>query len=350
MYILQLGAYKGKADIMHRGRTTRSHSSKILQWFLVASIMTGLAGCTPVASTPAPIAVTPCPPEAALDDTYAPPPNPLTNPIFQYAAPTPDLTLAVEENQRRQDRAILEARYAALELLRYEAARWTKSVTVPLDAANNVHIMVTFLSRDLLLAVLQNNIFAHTPKNVDVYAIMNGYLSQIEKRNELLFLVTVIVNNPSSGAHILDLDIRQMSLRNSDDRTIPPLHDDHNLDQSINLSQGPAFGFLYYPLAIQVDGVCKQVLDRDSNTKINIETQSLLVDNISQGPFIWTIPYSPLVETGNSFYTPVYPTTQPDIDASVFTPLNLPPTDMNSEFFWRDFGRYVWGQVTLENY
>lgn len=344
---------------MHRSKIRLLLKNRIQRWFPIVFIAASLVGCMPPA-TPTSIAVTPCPPEAALDDTYAPPSNPLTNPIFQYAAPTPDANLAVEENQRRQDRAILEARYAALELLKYEAARWTKSITVPLDAANNVHILVTFLSRDLLMAALQNNIFAHSPRNIDFYGVINGNLAQIAKRKELIFLVTVIVTNPNSGAHMLDLDIPRMSLRNSDDHIIPPEHDDHNLDQVINLSQGPAFGFLYYPLAIQVNGVCKQVLDRDSNTKINIETPALLVDSIANGPFIWTIPYSPLVETGNSFYTPAYPVTptiipqspitQVEIDASLFSPLNLPPTDTTSEFFWRDFARFVWGQITLEDY
>jgi hypothetical protein len=333
----------------------------ILQWYsIIVFITVVLTGCTGTPPTPTSIPITPCPPEAALDNTYALPPNPLTNPIFQYAAPTPDPFLAVEENQRRQDRAILEARYAALELLKYEAARWTKSITVPLDAANNVQILVTFLSRDLLMAVLQNNIFAHSPRNVDVYAVMNSNLSQITNRKELIFLVTVIVANPNGGAHIIDMDIHQLSLKNSDNHTIPPQHDDHNLDQPINLSQGPAFGFLYYPLAIQMEGVCKQVLDRDNNTKINIETSSVLVDSVPQGPFIWTIPYAPLVDTGSSFYTPAYPVTptlfpqspitQVELDASLFSPLNLPPVDMTNEFFWRDFGRFIWGQVTLENY
>ncbi len=344
---------------MHRGKTMHSLPSNSLRWFLIL-LITATTGCQTSSTTPLPSVVTPCPPEAALDDTYAPPSAPLTNPIFQYAAPTPDPNLVIEENQRRQDRAILEARYAALELLKYETARWTKSIAVPLDAANNAQILVTFLSRDLLLAVLQNNILAHTPKNIDFYGAINSNLAQIAKRKESIFLVTVIVTNPNSGAHLLDLDIPRMVLRNSDDRTIPPEHDDHNLDQVINLSQGPAFGFLYYPLAIQVEGVCKQVLDRESNTKINIETPALSVDSVSYGPFIWTIPYSPLVDTGNSFYTPAYPVTptiipqspitQVEIDSSIFSPLNLPPVDMTSEFFWRDFGRFVWGQVTLENY
>ena len=345
---------------MCRGKTTQQPRGKILRWYFIVFIATILIGCVGAPAPATSIAVTPCPPEAALDDTYAPPSAPLTNPIFQYAAPTPDLTLPIEENQRRQDRAILEAQYAALELLKYEAARWTKFITVPLDAANNVQILVTFLSRDLLLAVLQNNIFAHTPKNIDFYGTINSNLAQIAKRKELIFLVTVIVANPNSGAHMLNLDIPQTALRNTDDRTIPPLHDDHNLDQTINLSQGPAFGFLYYPLAIQVEGVCKQVLDRDSNTKINIETPALIVDNVSYGPFIWTIPYAPLVDTGNSFYTPAFPLTPTlipqspitpaQIDTSLFSPLKTPPVDITSEFFWRDFGRFVWGQITLENY
>jgi hypothetical protein len=298
---------------------------------------------------------------AAQDDTYTPRPNAPTNPIFQYAATaTPDPTLPIEEIERRRDRTILEARYAALELLRYEAARWTQVNEVTLDAANKAQILVTFLSPELLMAVFQNNILAHSPKTVDVYAAMNNNLVQITRREELIFLVTVIVVNPNVAAHTLDLDIRNVSLKNTDDTTIQPRHDDHNLDQPINLSQGPAFGFLYYPLAIQVNGVCKQVLDRDSNTKINIETPALLVDSVSLGPFNWTIPYAPLVDTGNSFYTPAFPITPTlipqspitpvQIDESLLSPLKIPSVDMTSEFFWRDFARFIWGQVTQENY
>jgi hypothetical protein len=298
---------------------------------------------------------------AAQDHTYTPQPNAPTNPIFQHAATaTPDPTLPGEEVERRRDRAILEARHAALVLLQEKVERWTQVNEITLDAANKAYISVTFLSLDLFMAVFQNNILAHDPKTSDVYTAMNNNLAQIAKRDELIFLVTVFIKDKNIGAHTLDLDVRQIILKNADDIPIPPQHDDDNLEQPIKLSLGPEFGYLYYPLAIQVNGVCKQSLDYESNTKINIETQELKVDSIPQGPFIWTIPYSPLVITNNSTYRPKFPITptiapqspitQVELDASPFSPLSLPPVDMTNEFFWRDFGRFIWGQVTLENY
>lgn len=323
-------------------------------WCLIAFISVGLIGCAP--STATVVSQTPCLPESAGGNMYVATPNTSTSNIFQYAAtstPDPTTILSVQDISNLQDAKIRDARYAALKVLEHETERWTVVNEFILDATNKTQIMITFLSPELLQAVFQNNVLAHNPKNTDVNAAINSGLAQIADRKELIFLVTIIATNQNGGnpsTHILDLDMRQMILKNADDYDIVPRHDDHNLDQPIDVSKNPVFGFLYYPLAIEVNGICNLVLDRKSNTKINLQTQALTIDSVSSGPYLWSMPFAPLVEIGNSFHTPTYPDQFTFIDENIFSPIKTPPTDRSHTDFWRDFARFVWGQITLENY
>jgi hypothetical protein len=276
------------------------------------------------------------------------------NLIFQYAAtPTPDpaTNLPPADISNLQGRKILDAQYAALNLLARQAERWTKIKEIDLDGANKARIAITYLSPELLEAVLQNHILAHAPHRVNVWETIQKELDQVYRRDELIFLVTVIPDSQASSRHTIDLNPRQLILRNTNDYAVAPMHDDHNLEIPIDLSDGPEFGFINYPISVTINGGCENILDRESNTKINIETQTILVDSVSKGPYVWMIHYAPLVETGISFFNPQYPDGITAVDPAMFLPLPAPPiTDEEDVNFWRDFGRFIWGQITLENH
>lgn len=331
---------------MPRGKFTRNILSGclgvILIWFQ--------AGCTSTTSE-AYVLMTPCSSgNAGITGNTAL--NPAVNEIFQYAAtPTPDpaANLLPVDILAVQDHRILYARHAAINLLTYEAERWTKIKEISFEDSSKVRIAITYLSPELMESVLQNHILAHEPQRVDVWEIIQKEMNQIYERDKLIFLITVMADSQTFSPHKIDLAPREMILRNARDDAVAPMYDDHNLEIPIDLSDGPEFGFLYYPISVMTDRGCESVLDRETNTKINIETWVIKIDSVSRGPYIWMIHYAPLVETGDLFYVPKYPDGFTTIDTTVFSPLPEPPaTDESDVVFWREFGRYVWGQVTLE--
>lgn len=331
---------------MPRGTFTRNVLSGCLSVILIWL----QAGCAP-ATPEAYVLMTPCSSSnAGIAGNAAL--NPAVNQIFQYAAtPTPDpaIILSPADMLAAQNHRVLYARHAAINLLAYEAERWTKIKEIGFDDSSKVRIAITYLSPELMESVLQNHILAHEPQRVDVWEIIQKEMNQVYERDKLIFLITIIADSQAFSAHRIDLAPREMILRNARDDAVAPMYDDHNLEIPIDLSDGPEFGFLYYPISIMTDRGCEPVLDRETNTKINIETRVIEIDSVSKGPYVWMIHYAPLVETGNLFYVPKYPDGFTTIDTAVFSPLSEPPaTDENDVVFWREFGRYIWGQVTLE--
>ena len=135
-------------------------------------------------------------------------------------------------------------------------------------------------------------------------------------------------------------------LVNSFEMSIPPQHGDQNLDEPIDLSTSPVFGYLYYPMSVMVNATCTQVLDPIYNTKIVIQTEGIKVDSAFT-PLIWTIPYKPLIETGTSF-VPVYENPEPTFLANM-QPLRAPPVGSDA-VDWEEFAKFIWGQIILEIY
>lgn len=138
-------------------------------------------------------------------------------------------------------------------------------------------------------------------------------------------------------------------MHNAEKITIIHSHNDHNLEQVIDTSAGPVFGYLGYPLSLVSAEQCRWILDPKFNTNIVITVPFLEVDSANNNTaYFWTIPYAPLFDLN-------LPPDLPDFnmpagfDTNLMTPLPLPPSDINQANYWQDFGRYIWGQVTLGN-
>ena len=334
---------------MSRGTSLYQPKFHIIHRWLVFFLAAALTSCGAPAS-PVVAAVNPCILEAPGMNPFEVTPIGVIPTIYGYigaatpdpynAIPTPDVT------QRTK-----EARHAALIRLEQEVQRWTTDVTIPLDATSKTQILVTFLSPELIQAVYLNNLLKHNVTTTDIQAGIQAALNQFASREQFIFLVTVIAtsqNSTTSTPHSMDINLSQMILMNAENLAIPPSHDDHNLDQPIDLTHDPVFGFVYYPLAVTNNGTCNQVLDPIYNSKINIQTESVRIDSTNTGPLTWTIPYSPLLNVGTFHYTPTY--TVPENLEEIHSSMNLPPIRQEDSNFWRDYARFVWGQLTLEDY
>jgi hypothetical protein len=361
-----------------RGFVRFAGNQTIIRWLLHFVLIAGLAACDGLNGvvssssqnlppcTPAPSANTPganiVPTEININ-IYKSTPNPLIVDLFQHGAtPTPTFTplpltptampdlvlptvMALEQEQRS-----LETRQAAFDRLIYEVERWTSIQKIKLDEANEAHIMVTFISPELVQAVFLNNILARNRHTANIRTEMENALLQFSKREEMIFMVTIsAVNRDSTSrtSHTLEIPMDKMILVNAENLEILPLHEDQNLDHPIDLSLGPVFGYLYYPLAVIDNNSCKQVLDPKYNTKIVIQTKTLKVDSATTS-LTWAIPYKPLLETGFSSYSPAFFTPDPASLAGMQPIKNAPPG--SDPVNWEEFAKFIWGQITLEIY
>ncbi|MBL8062210.1 MAG: hypothetical protein JNK32_04275 [Anaerolineales bacterium] len=304
-------------------------------------------------------------PTATSINVYRIPPNPLIVDLFQYAAtPTPTATFLPftpspipDINQpimmaTQQAQRMIESKHGAFERLIYEVERWTNIQKIKLDDTSEVHIMVTFISPELVQAVRLNNILARNEGVANIRTEMERALTQFSNREEMIFMVNISAVNINGGSvppHRLEISVGDMILMNAENLEVQPRHEDQNLDQPIDLSLGSVFGYLYYPMAvIKSDQACTQVLDPIYNTKIVIQTDTLKIDSAISDPLTWTIPYKPLLETGMPISTPTFIAPEPAQIDRMQPSKDPPPGSLQPN--WEAFARFLWGQITLEIY
>ena len=206
----------------------------------------------------------------------------------------------------------------------------------------------------MLQAVFLNEVLKNRFLTYGFQDQLQKVLNAVAERDELLFLLTVTTtnNNVNPIRHTIKIPIESMFMHNAENLTITHSHDDHNLEQLIDTSSDPVFGYLAYPLAQVSASQCKWILDPKYNTNIVITVPFIEVDGVNNNsPYSWTIPYAPLIN-------PVMPTSTPawilpsesDPNQYPMTPLTLPPNGINQTNYWQDFARFVWNQITLGNY
>ncbi|NOH01658.1 MAG: hypothetical protein HND47_06695 [Chloroflexi bacterium] len=336
----------------------------VARWWLMMFIVTGVIACGDP-SAQADAKSTPCPPEEGNANVYRSTPHPWLSLIYQYSGmtvpvstPQPnatpgsmaDLTVMIPATGI-QAQQVLMARYAALQFLIEKAQRWSDTRMVRLDNSSEAYIIVTFIHPELVQAVYLNSILENTYLIPEIEKQMDEVMRQVATREELLFMVTMVAYNRDSlntARHTLDIPIGGMRLTNAEDLSIPPLHDDHNLDQPMDTTQKPVFGFLGYPIGVQSNGKCVWVLDTKYNTNIVIVADSVLVDGIPKGSLAWTIRYQSLIDPGFPVSPPDF-AVPPNYDLRLLSPLFAPPENAGDPNFWRDFSRFIWGQVTFGN-
>ena len=347
------------------------HRRTAIRW-LVCIILCGLTACGDSIFPPVQIPYAPCIPTVAATvaggninstevNIYKSIPNPTIVSLYQHGAtPTPSITpmpltptatpdfflptvMALEQEQRT-----LETKNAAFQRLIYEVERWTSVQRVDFDQTSRAYLLVTFISPELVQTVSLNHILASNKTTANIWVDLNNAMYQFSKREELIFMVTVIIKNDTvpQASHKLEIDMKKMMLVNAENMSISPQHGDQNLDHPIDLTSAPVFGYLYYPMAV-VDTTCKQVLDPKYNTKIVIQTRGVRVDSAT-ADLSWTIPYRALLETGMSIYVPTFETPEPTHLANM-QPLRDPPAGSDA-VDWEEFAKFIWGQITLEIY
>lgn len=317
----------------------------IIVLLLTSMFIAGFSGCTSQSSSSIPVICTPNPSNVNI---YRVTPQPSVNMIFEHAFPS--IPSAVSPT----DQQILDARYAAFQYLITETKRWSDTETIKLADLTKVRITLTFISSELFQAIFLNEVLKNRYPTSGFQDQLQSALNAVGARDELLFLLTVTAtnNNVNSIHHTIKIQLDNMIMNNAENLQVSPSHDDHNLEQLIDTSSEPVFGYLAYPFAILSGSQCEWILDPKYNTSIVITTSSIEIDGVSNNSqYSWTIPYTPLINS--VMPSSVNISTLPlGFDQTLYpmTPLTLPPVDINQANYWQNFARFIWGQFTLGNY
>jgi hypothetical protein len=343
----------GKAGLVTRGLSfVQGKRFIILCGFLGLMVTAGLSGCASTHSQEIIVSLPMCTPVSPVVNVYRAAPQTWANAIFEYAFPPIPTPISPNPPLQFNEQQILGARYAALQQLISETKRWSDTKIIKLNDSSEARITVTYISPELLQAVFLNEVLKDHFLTSGFQDQLQSVLNAVAERDELLFMLTVTMtnaNNPSLIRHTIKIPIQEMVMHNAENLTIIHNHDDHNLEQIIDTSSNPVFGYLGYPLAVQTSQ-CKGVLDPRYNTNIVITIPYLEVDGASnKTPYFWTVPYSPLLKINLPPGVPNF-ILPPGFDTNLMTPLPLPPNDINQASYWQDFARFVWNQLTLGNY
>jgi hypothetical protein len=346
---------------MTKGSRFTQHGFIIILFLL--SITVG--GCLPLLPTDTPVTCASASPNANI---YQAEPQGSANIIFEYAHPptpvvlpseTPDpantpmpmpspapTSIPIPEDVKKQQ--IQNARYEAFQYLIKEAKRWSDIETIKFNDASEAEIVITFISPELLQAVLLNNTLKDGVLISDFQTKVQETLNSVAAREELLFMFTVTApgNNTSLNNHVLKVQIGNLVLNNAESVQLAPSHYDPNLGQPINSSSESVFGYIAYPQVSLLEGQCRWTLDPKYNTNIVVTIPTIEVDGVSSGPYSWTISYAPLLNLEEPPEFPLF-IIPPGYDQSQMSPFPTPPTGIKQGNRWQDFARFVWFKTTL---
>lgn len=241
---------------------------------------------------------------------------------------------------------VLDARHKALKFLIEETFRWTDIRTIRLSTSSEVHIIITYIHPELIQAAYLSEILEKKYVVPDIDAHVDQVISEVARREELLFMMTVIPHHRdpfNMSKNKLMIPVEKMNLTNSENIPVPPSHYDPNLDQPIDTTQEPVFGLVAYPIGIQSNSRCLWVLDNTYNTNIVIVTNTLLIDGVNGDSHAWTIRYKPLIDLGIPKGLP--DSSQPNYDIRQLPSATIPPSNINDADFWRDYSRFIWKQA-----
>ncbi len=289
-------------------------------------------------------------PEAGDANPYNSTPHPSPAMIYRnsglvIATPPPGI-IPVTGDQGQQMQV---ARNLALDFLIKKTERWSDTQTIRLGNSSETHIIVTHLHPELIQAAYLNEILENKQIVQDIESQMTQITSQASRRQEILFILTVITNHRDSfnTGNKIKLRVGELKLINSESTPVQPSHYDPSLDQPIDTSQGPVFGLVAYPIGIQPNNTCVWILDTTYNNTIVLATNSILVDEINHDTYTWTIRYKPLIDTG--IPSDLLDPSTSNHEGWQPTSGLIPPGDMSNGNFWRDYSHFIWKHILSGN-
>ncbi|MBI5297186.1 MAG: hypothetical protein HY869_17045 [Chloroflexi bacterium] len=286
-----------------------------------------------------------------------------------YAIEPEDWVLDVYNYSRLADeqstpgRKFREARHAAFRILGKQVHRWSDFVDFKLSEADVVRITITYLSPQLIEAILLNEaLYKGVPTAPEVFktSLLEG-LARTGSRAEILFLITITSTRYTTGPNgeppiSIDIPFKSLSLTNSTGVSASAKRFDQSITQLIQLTHGPVAGVFGYQMTVGNEVNCSLLLDPNVNNTISIHLDDLSVNGQGRGPQTWTIRYESLLGENGVGMKPQYLEPSQPIDnwkPSSNTPrpqITVPSTvDGYWDSYWEQMACYIWEQVTFAN-
>jgi hypothetical protein len=175
-------------------------------------------------------------------------------------------------------------------------------------------------------------------------------MSRIVGRNEYVFFMTFMASAYTNNTiSIIKFPLKQLDLTNTNNANVIPVHDDHILENPIDLKNGPEYGFFYFPIASIQNGACQAALDKNYDTRIVLSVPSIVINDTNMGPQTWEYKYAPLIDMTNvsglrqNRFSLALSADQFAPKTSKLTALNLESPD-----FWAGLARLIWAETTLD--
>jgi hypothetical protein len=309
---------------------------KKLTWLMLLSILLSACGNV-VTATPTPGA-TPCPPES---NAFA------ATPINQFLLDIYEKGVASAGDSTSYSNVQLQVFNELVNHVYY----LSDSVDIP-SGEKTIGITITYVSPELAHIIVVNHYLSkrYLDFSGKLKEQVSTHLARMIGRNEYVFFITftasAYTDNPTS---IINFPLKKLKLTNTNNATVFPAHDDHNLEKPIDLTDGPKYGFFYYPMAVIQNGPCQAVLDKNYDTSIELSILNIVINETDIGPQSWDYKLAPLIDMTtvsgvhqNKFSLPLL------IDQ--FTPKTTTLTAMNMESpdFWAALARILWLELTLD--
>ena len=257
-----------------------------------------------------------------------------------------------------------DARRRAFSQLAGGTEHWSDDVDVAIDDRQMIRITVTYIDPALVEYIILNNVFlpnvnATNDDTNTFISKLSTVLNKLAERNEMLFMLIITTPTYSEQAYntnVLNVKIplRDIALVNGADLRVYPSHDDHILDETIDITHGPAAGVIGYPLSVQ-NPECTWVIDEHTNA-LTLDVSEVTLGETKVGPQFWYIPYRSLIEVEIGNANLVY---DPYSDLGRIQRLEEPPrpnwvpnaiNDMTDQkTYWEDMGRFVWNYFMKNN-
>jgi hypothetical protein len=255
-------------------------------------------------------------------------------------------------------------RQDALSQLGRNTEYWSDQVNVAIDDFQMVRIVITYLDPVLVQYIVLNyalNDPGIVLDDASFILTLDETMNKLGGRDEMLFIVTI--TSPfyrelayNNNVLTVRMPIEQLALVSSGDIRVTPTHEDHILDENIDITHGPVSGIVGYPLGVTIQEQCTWIIDQWTNT-LTLEIPSVTLGALPFNTQFWSIPYQPLVRENNIHQIPTYDATYA---SSPISKLETPPTpnwepnaqfdDTNWTVYWEDMGRYIWNLVITESH
>jgi len=310
-----------------------------------------ITGCVPVSVNVTPQPIPTCISTASEANPYSS--HPLSGAITIY------------DDYKKYTISLEEAKQKAFFQLGKNTEHWSDYVDVLISETQMVRITVTYMDPVLVQYIVLNHVLAYPVPNLEDSHTFNEELdivmSTLAARNEMIFVVTITApayNEMAFNDSVLRLKIpiEQMSLISAADVKVIPTHEDHILDENMDITHGPLSGIVGYPLAVLVQGNCTWIIDTYTNM-LTLDVPSVTLGSMKADSQFWSIPYRPLAPTG--FNNPA-PTYDPYFDWNRIQRSEEPPkpdrgpyTRINGadqQAYWEAMSRYLWNLIIMETH